>query len=129
MDNWRKVKKETIVNCFAKCGFNEATLELFIDDDADAEFAGLQNHISDMPPESTVDFYLNQDEDAITSVNAVDIRSINWKENLREKTICCAIENDDRQKNKLKLMTILALNNHSSKYGQVKLPYVHLLNT
>ena len=43
MGAWRKVKKETIVNCFSKCGFSEATLELFIDDDADAEFAELQN--------------------------------------------------------------------------------------
>ena len=33
-DAWRKVKKETVVNCCSKCGFNEATLELFIDDDA-----------------------------------------------------------------------------------------------
>ena len=37
MGAWRKVKKETIVNCFSKCGFNEATLELFIDDDANDE--------------------------------------------------------------------------------------------
>ena len=45
MKNWRKIKiKEQNVNCFAEFGFNEATLELFIDDDADAEFAGLQNH-------------------------------------------------------------------------------------
>ena len=43
---WRKVKKETIVNCFSKCGFSEATIELFIDDDADAEFAELKNYLS-----------------------------------------------------------------------------------
>ena len=36
MGTWRKVKKETLVNYFSKCAFNEATLELFIDDDADA---------------------------------------------------------------------------------------------
>ena len=29
------------VNCFSKCGFDEATLELFIDDDADAELVEL----------------------------------------------------------------------------------------
>ena len=52
---WRKVKKETIVNCFSKSGFNEATLKLFIDDDADAEFAELQNYISEISPDSTVD--------------------------------------------------------------------------
>ena len=51
MDAWRKVKKEAIVNCFSKCGFNEATLELFIDDDADAEFAELQNYISEISPD------------------------------------------------------------------------------
>ena len=42
MDAWRKVKKETIVNCFLRVVFNEGTLELFIDDDADAELAELQ---------------------------------------------------------------------------------------
>ena len=95
MDAWRKVKKETIVNCFSKCGFNEATLELFIDDDADAEFAELQNYISEISPDSTVDSYLNQDEDAVTSVNTVDIHSVNWKEDMREKAIRFAIEGDD----------------------------------
>ena len=49
MNAWRKVKKDTIANCFSKCGFNEATLELFIDDDADAEFAELQKlHLRDI---------------------------------------------------------------------------------
>ena len=95
MDVWIKVKKETIVNCFSKCAFNEATLELFIDDDADAEFAELQNYISEISPDSTVDSYLNQDEDAVTSVNTVDIHSMNWKEDMREKAIRFAIEGDD----------------------------------
>ena len=76
----------------SKCGFNEATLELFIDDDPDAEFAGLKNYISEISPDTTVDFELKEDEDLI---NMVDIRSINWKEDLREKTIRCVIEDDD----------------------------------
>ena len=54
MNAWRKVKKETIVNCFSKCGFNKATLELFIDDDGYAEFVELQNYISEISPDSTV---------------------------------------------------------------------------
>ena len=44
MDAWRKVRKETIINCFSKCGFSEATLELFIDDDADAELSNFSQH-------------------------------------------------------------------------------------
>ena len=95
MDAWRKVKKETIVNCFSKCGFNEATLELFIDDNADVEFAELQNYISDISPDSTVDSYLNQGEDAVTSVDTVDIHSMNWREDMMEKAIRFAIEEDD----------------------------------
>ena len=95
IDAWRKVKKEIIVNCFSKCGFNEANLELFINDDADAEFAELQNYISEISPNSTVDSYLNQEEDAITSANTVDIHSMNLKENMREKATCFAIEGDD----------------------------------
>ena len=95
MNAWGKVKKETIVNCFSKCGFTEATLELFTDDDVYAEFAELQSLISEISPDSTVDSYLNQDEDAVTSVGTVDIHSTNWKENLREAAICCAIEGDD----------------------------------
>ena len=95
MDAWRKVKKETIVNCFSKCGFNEATLELFIDDDADAEFAELQNYISEISPDSTVDSFLNQEEDAVTSVNTIDTHSMNWKEGMRKKAIRLAIEGDD----------------------------------
>ena len=54
MNAWRKVKKETIVNCFSKCGFNKATLELFIDDDGYAEFAESQNYISEISPDSMV---------------------------------------------------------------------------
>ena len=95
MDAWKRVKKEIIENYFFKCGFSEATLELFIDHDADAEFAKLQNYISEISPDSTVDSYLNQDEDAVTSVNTVDIHSMNWKEDIREKAISFAIEGDD----------------------------------
>ena len=95
MDAWRKVKKETIANCFSKCGFNEATLELFIDDNADAEFTELRNYISEISPDSTVDFYLNQDENAVTSVDTVDINSMNWREDMMEKGIRFAIEEDD----------------------------------
>ena len=94
MDAWRKVKKETIVNCFWKCGFNEATLELFIDDGADAEFVELQNYISEISPDSTVDSYLNQ-EDAVTSVDTFDIHSMNCREGMMEKAIRFAIEEDD----------------------------------
>ena len=95
MDAWSKVKKETIVNCFSKCGFNEATLEIFIDDEADAKFAELQNYVSEISPDSTVDSYLNQDEDAVTSVDTVDIHSMNWREDMMEKAIRFAIEEDD----------------------------------
>ena len=45
---------------------------------------------------STVDSYLNQDEDAVTSVNTVDIHLMNWKEDMREKAIRFAIEGDDK---------------------------------
>ena len=83
------------VNCFSKCGFNEANLELFIDDDADAELVEMQNYISGISPDSTVDSYLNQDGDSVTSVSTVDIHSINWKEGMREKAICFAIKEDD----------------------------------
>ena len=102
MDAWKKVKKETIVNCFSKCGFNEATLELFIDDDADAEFAELQNYISAISLDSTVDSYLNQDEDAVTSVDMVDIHSMNWREDMMEKAIRFAIEEDDETEKQAK---------------------------
>ena len=98
MNAWRKVKKETIANCFSKCGFNEASLELFIDDDSDAEFAELQNYISGISPDSTVDSYLNQDEDAVTSVDTVDIHSMNWRENMMEKAIRFVIEDDETEK-------------------------------
>ena len=67
----------------------------FIDDDADAEFAKVQNYISEISPVSTVDSYLNQDKGAVTSVNTVDIHSMNWKEDMREKAIRFATEGDD----------------------------------
>ena len=124
MDAWRKVKKETIVNCFSKCGFNEATLELFIDDDADAEFAELQNYISEISPDSTVDSYLNQDEDAVTSVNTVDIHSMNWKEDIREKAICFAIEGDDETEEQAEADDDFDIERPELKYNQVKLPHL-----
>ena len=48
--------------------------------------------------DSMVDSHLNQGEDAIISAITVDIRSINWKEELKEKANCCVIENDDETK-------------------------------
>ena len=59
MDACRKVKKEMIVICFSKCEFNEATLELFIADGTDAEFAIAKLYLRD------ISSYLNQDEDAV----------------------------------------------------------------
>ena len=50
---------------------------------------------SQISPDSTVDSYLNEDEGAVTSVNTVDIHSVNWKEDMREKAIRFAIEGDD----------------------------------
>ena len=38
----------------------------------------------------SIDSYLNEDKDAVTSVNTCDISSINWK--LKVKAICCVIE-------------------------------------
>ena len=122
MDAWRKVKKETIVNCFSKSGFKEANLQLFIDDDADAEFAGLQIYISEISPELTADSYLNQDQDAVISVSTVDIRCINWKEEMREKEIRWVIEVDD----KIEKQAEAELKNKEKqkKQAQVNLPYL-----
>ena len=68
---------------------------LFIDDDADAEFVGFQNYSPEMSADSKINSYLNQDEYEVTSVNTADIRCINWKENLMEKTIPWVIEDDE----------------------------------
>ena len=72
-----KSKKKKIVNRFSKFSFNEATLELFKDDDADTEFTGLQNYIPEISPDLTINSYLNQDKYEITSVKTVDTCSIN----------------------------------------------------
>ena len=89
-----KSKKKKIVNRFSMFSFNEATLELFKDNDADTEFAGLQNYIPEISPVLTINSYLNQDKYEITSVNMVDICSMNQREDLRAKTIRCVIEDD-----------------------------------
>ena len=68
---------------------------LFIDDDADAEFVGFQNYSPEMSADSKINSYLNQDEYEVTSVNTADIRCINWKDNLMEKTIPWVIEGDE----------------------------------
>ena len=70
-------KKNRLSIVFSKFSFNEATLELFKDDDVDTEFAGLQNYIPEISPDLTIKSYLNQDKYEITSVNTVDICSIN----------------------------------------------------
>ena len=124
MDAWRRVKKETIDNCFCNCGFSEATLELFIDHDADAEFSKLQNYISEISPDSTVDSYLNQDKDDVTSVNTVDIHSMNWKEDIREKAICFAIEGDDETEEQAEADDDFDIERPELKYNQVKLPHL-----
>ena len=58
---------------------------MLVDDDIDAEFVGLKNHVCGTFPETTVDSYLNQGKGAITSVNVVYIPSINWIEDPRKK--------------------------------------------
>ena len=68
---------------------------LFIDDDADAEFVGFQNYSPEMSADSKINSYLNQDEYEVTSVNTADIRCINWKDNLMEKTIPWVTEDDE----------------------------------
>ena len=82
MEAWRKIKEEMIANCFSKCAFNEATLDLFIDGGADSEFVGLQNYILEISPESTVDSYQNQDQDAVISVNTEMKKEMRGKNNL-----------------------------------------------
>ena len=49
-----------------------------------------------MSADSMINSYLNQDEDEVTSVNTVDIRSINWKDNLMEKAVSWVIEDDEQ---------------------------------
>ena len=68
---------------------------LFIDDDAEAEFIGFQNYPPEMSADSMINSYLNHDEDEVTSVNTADIRCINWKDNLMEKTIRWVLEDDE----------------------------------
>ena len=119
MGAWRKVKKETIVNCFSRCGFNEANLELFIEDDADAEFAGLQSYISEISPDSTVDSYLNQDKDAVISFSTFDIPSINWKDEMREKANCCVLQDDNETEKQAE-----AELKNKEKQAQIKLLYL-----
>ena len=113
-----------LLKCFCNCGFSEATLELFIDHDADAEFSKLQNYISEISPDSTVDSYLNQDEDDVTSVNTVDIHSMNWKEDIREKAICFAIEGDDETEKQAEADGDFDIERPELKYNQVKLPHL-----
>ena len=55
----------------------------------------LQNYISEISPDSTVDSHLKQDKDVVTSVNTVDIHSMNCKEDMKGKAIRFAIEGDD----------------------------------
>ena len=80
--------------------------------------------LSEISLNSTVDYNLNQDENAIISVNMVDICSINWKEGMREIGTSCVIEDDDETENKLKPMMILILNGQSREYAQVKLRHL-----
>ena len=61
-----------------------------------------KNYISVISPNWTVDSYLNRDEDAATSVNTIDINSMNWKEDMREKAIHFTIEGDDETEKKAK---------------------------
>ena len=49
-----------------------------------------------MSADSMINFYLNQDEDEVTSVSTVHIRSINWKDDLMKKTIPWVIEDDEQ---------------------------------
>ena len=65
--------------------FNGGILELLVDDDIDAEFVGLKNHVCGTFPDTTVDSYPSQSKDAVTSVNIFYIPSINWTKDPRKK--------------------------------------------
>ena len=79
MEAWKEVKASTIEKCFVKCGFSEDLFEtIIVDDDDDDRFSELQSLINGVV--SDYADYLEQDENAPTSVSAVDTTSSAWKE-------------------------------------------------
>ena len=73
----RNVKRETIVNCFAKYGFTVSTFKLFQDDDDgdNNAFAESQIYIAEISTDSAAKIYLHQDNGEVISVDTIDVNS------------------------------------------------------
>ena len=77
IEAWKSDKQKAIVNYFMKCGFTDQVLELC--DGGDEAYNELCDLISEICHNSTVDSYLAHDDDAITSVEAIDTTSKTWQ--------------------------------------------------
>ena len=79
----------------------------------------------------SIDAYQNQEEDASTSVNTVDIRSINWREDLRKKAIGRVIEDDGEAKKRAEAKDDFDIEPQELKIrsSQVALSIVNNLNS
>ena len=85
--SWEEVSDKTVINCFQKCGFRNQPRDedvQTLDQDVDREFADLVKELAgDVNPNDYVDF----DREVVSSMPAVDIGNLGWRQELRKEII------------------------------------------
>ena len=69
MNAWESVEKQTIRNCFAKCGFFDSDFQFSHDKEIENE---LNDLIAELSTESRAPTYLMQDDGVATSAGTID---------------------------------------------------------
>ena len=81
-DAWEEVSNQTVIKGFRKCGFrNKAQYEdvQTLDQDEDEEFPNLVKELAD---DFDLDDYVNFGKDIASSISAVDVGSISWRQEI-----------------------------------------------
>ena len=76
--SWAEVTEDTIKHCFEKCGFGKP--DVVAEDTLDDEFNEL---LRELCPDVTVDEFVEFDDSVDTCEPAVNLQSIDWREELR----------------------------------------------
>ena len=89
---WKSVTPETIKNCFRKCGFDVENNSEVMNDQTDAEVWVLFDQLSS---KTDIHKYIDFDIEVVTSLLAIDMLMVDWRQETRNKSIAEVMETSD----------------------------------
>ena len=74
---WGEVLKETIVNCFKKCGFRKSQPDFQLTDFAEEE--EFESLVKELSTDVSAAEYIDFDREVVTSQPSIDVKNIAWR--------------------------------------------------